>query len=461
MKIVVAGDGKVGYTLTKLLSKEGHDVVVIDSNRRVLSESQEALDVAVVGGNGASVEVQREAGVSKSDIFIAATSSDEVNLLCCIVARKLGCPNTIARVRNPEYDQQISFLKNDLGLSMAVNPEKAAAREIFRLLQFPSFLKRDSFARGRVELVELRLREDSMLVDKRLDELSGIFRSDCLICAVDRDGDVTIPSGNFRLLAGDKISIAAESSALADLLQTLGIGKTKKVRRVMIIGGSRIATYLSRQLIQRKISVTIIEKNADRCKELCELLPAALVIHGNGTVQDMLLSEGIQETDALIALTGMDEENLIASMFANYVGVPKTITKINSVEYSMVFSKIGIDTIISPKLLTANEIVRYVRAISETGDGTIQTLYRFIEGKAEALEFIVPEAGSFLGVPLSELQLKPNVLLACIIRGRKMIIPSGSDAMQARDSVVVVTAADGAISNLTDILLYPEKGKRA
>jgi len=452
MKIVIVGDGKVGFTLTKLLSKEGHDLVVIDSNSAVLRESQEALDVAVVTGNGACVEVQRDADVQHSDVLIAATSSDEINLLCCMVARKLGCRSTIARVRNPAYDSQLRLLKEELGLSLSINPERAAAREIFRLLQFPSFLKRDSFAKGRVELVELKLKRDNILVNRKLSELSGFVRLNALICAVDRDGEITIPSGSFELHEADKITIAADAAELVNLLRQLNIG-TQKTQSVMIVGGSRIAEYLSAMLLRAHVRVTIVEKSHARCEALAEALPEAMVIHGDGSQKDLLLSEGIRQTDALVTLTGMDEENLIISMFGNYIGVSKTITKINRTEYSEVFADKGIDTIVSPKLLTADEIVSYVRAMDNTAGGSVVTLYRIAGGGAEALEFFVKNDAPYLNIPLSRLALKPNILVASIIRARKVILPKGGDSMQKGDTVVVVTPGEQVIYDLKDIFI--------
>lgn len=450
MKIVIVGDGKVGFTLTKLLSKEGHDLVVIDSNSAVLRESQEMLDVAVVMGNGACVEVQRDADVQHSDVLIAATSSDEINLLCCMVARKLGCRSTIARVRNPAYDMQLRLLKEELGLSLSINPERAAAREIFRILKLPSFLKRDSFAKGRVELVELKLKHDNILVGKRLSELSSLGRLNALICAVDRDGKITIPSGSFELREGDKITIAADTTELVNLLRLLHVG-VQKAQNVMIVGGSRIAEYLAAMLLRAHVHVTIIEKDRARCEVLSETLPDAFIIHGDGSQQDLLLSEGIRQTDALVTLTGIDEENLIISMFANYIGVPKTITKINRTEYSEVFADKGIDTIVSPKLLTADEIVSYVRAMNNTYGGSVVTLYRIAGGRAEALEFFIKNDTPYLNIPLSKLALKPNILIASIIRARKVILPKGSDSMQKGDTVVVVAPAEQVISDLKDI----------
>ncbi len=450
MKIVIVGDGKVGFTLTKLLSKEGHDLVVIDSNAAVLRESQDALDVAVVTGNGACVEVQYDADVQHSDVLIAATSSDEINLLCCMVARKLGCRSTIARVRNPSYDAQLRLLKEELGLSLSINPERAAAREMFRILQFPSFLKRDSFAKGRVELVELKLRPDNALVNKKLCELNDLRRLNALICAVDRDGEITIPAGGFELREGDKITLAADAAELANLLRRLHVG-TQKAQNVMIVGGSRIAEYLAGMLQRAHVRVTIIEKDRARCETLVELLPEAHIIHGDGSQQELLLAEGVRQTDALVTLTGMDEENLIISMFGNYIGVPKTITKINRTEYSEVFADKGIDTIVSPKQLTADEIVSYVRAMDNSGSSSVVTLYRIAGGSAEAVEFFLSNDAPYLNIPLSQLTLKPNILIASIIRARKVILPKGNDSMQKGDMVVVITPAEQTIANIKDI----------
>ena len=457
MKVVVVGGGKVGQLLTQLLVEENHDVVVIDNRENILELIQTNYDVAVVHGNGATVEVQSEAGVQESDLLIAATSSDEVNLLCCVVANMLGTIHTVARVRNPEYDHQIEFLRQKLGLDIALNPEKATAREIFRILQYPSFLKRDSFAQGRVELVEIKIPEGSELAGKKLMESKDILRVNALICVVDRDGDVFIPDGNFVLQAGDHIMVAADGARLLNLMRSLKINK-KPIHDVMIIGGGSISLYLAQLLEKARASVTIVEMDRKKCEELSAELPKATVIHGNGTDQELLLSEGIRDMDAVITLTGMDEENMIISMFANSLDVPKTVTKINRTEYIGVLNKAGIDTTVSPKLLVANEIMRYVRTIYHDDSriscdltGKIETLYRLAHGKAEALGFTVPQEGNYQGKTLMELRLKPNILIASIIRDYQVIIPKGSDCLLPGDSIVVVTTSDQAIIRLTDI----------
>lgn len=450
MKIVIVGDGKVGFALTAQLVQEGHDIVVIDNNKKVLQESAEQLDVMVVHGNGAGVKAQKQAGVEDADLLIAATSADEINLLCCIVARKLGSAHTIARVRNPEYAEQIYFLKDELGLSMTINPERATAREISRLLQFPSFLKRDSFAKGRAEIVEMVIKEGSVLEDKRLSELYQIAKVQVLVCAVKRGDSAYIPDGSFRLMRGDKIYVTAPTHNLARLIKHLGL-QTQKIREVILVGGSSIAYYLAADLLLNGIRVKIIESRAERCLELAELLPKALIIHGDGANQSVLLAEGIEQTDAVVTLTDLDEENYLISMYANYLKVPKVVTKINRTEFNDIFQDKGIDCVVSPKLLTANDIVRYVRAMqNKTGDSMI-TLHRIADDMAEAMEFPVTEETRHLGETLIKIRLRPNILIACINRRGKIIIPKGDDTIELNDTVIVVTTAEQRINELNDI----------
>lgn len=449
MKIVIVGDGKVGYSLARQLSKEDHDIVVIDSNPEVLEELLETLDVMTVIGNGATLEVQREANVAVSDLLIAATSSDETNLLCCILAKKLGCRHTISRVRNSAYTQQLQFLRDELGLSLTINPELTAAREIFRLTQYPSFLKRDVFAKGRVELVEIKLSSDNKLVGKRLD---GLFdsRLKALVCAVERGDTVTIPKGGFVFQEGDNIIVAAKNSDLAKLIKQLDIAKSK-IKNVMIIGGSRISVYCTDLLLKAGVNVKIIEQDAEKCIELAERLPDAIIIHGDGTRQDLLIEEGIRHTDAVISLTNIDEENLIISLFADYLNVSKTITKINRLEYRQLFNDKGIDSIICPKELTTNDIVRYVRAMNNTTGGSVVALHRIFDGKAEALEFIVQPTTLHREVPFSKISIKKNILIASLNRNGNIIIPNGNDCLMTGDTAIIVTTSDRTIENLNDI----------
>ncbi len=450
MKIVIVGDGKVGYTLTKELSQAGHDVVVIDSDQKVLQQSMEILDVFVVHGNGATLAVQQEAKVGESDLLIAATSGDELNLLCCVLAKKLGCRHTIARVRNPEYAKQLALLREELGLSMTINPERTAAHEIFRLLQFPSFLKRDTFCRGRAELVELKISEDSPLAGILLKDLLRVTGVSVLVCAVDRGGKVSIPVGDFRLEAGDKITVTAATTDLAKLMSNLHLD-TQKVRDVILIGGGRVSSYLAKMLIKTGVRVKIIEQNMAKCEALSEELPEAIIICGDGTSQELLKIEGITEADAVIPLTNIDEENIIISMYADYMGVPKSITKISRVEYESIFRDRGLGSVVSPKLLTANEIVGYVRAMKQSTTSSMLSLYRLSDGHAEALEFVAKEGTPYLNVPFKDVQLKPNILVACIGRGDQILIPTGSNCIKAGDNVVVVTTAEQPISTLDEI----------
>lgn len=450
MNIVIVGDGKVGVALTEQLSKEGHDLVVIDSNRKVLEASLESYDVMVVTGNGAVMKVQQQAGVPDCDLLIAATSADEINLLTCIVGRKLGARHTIARVRNPEYAEQLVQMREELGLSMTINPELAAAAETYHLLQFPSFMKRESFAKGKVEIVEIRIGADSKLCGIPLFKLYEIAKVRVLVCAVERGDNVYIPDGSFTLLAGDKIYVTAGARYLAALIRNLGI-QTQKIRSVLIVGGSRIGFYLTRMLTDSGISVKLIEQRHERCLHLAEQLPKAIVMEADGSRQDVLLAEGIEEVDAVVTLTNIDEENLIISMYANHIGVPKVVTKINRTEYIDVFKDSGIDSVISPKALCSTDIVRYVRAMENTIGGAVITMHNIGDGKAEALEFRANSATRHLGESLTSIPLKKNFLIACISRRGRTIIPKGDDYFLAGDTVIVVTTSELAIIDLNDM----------
>lgn len=450
MRIVIVGDGKVGYALTEQLSKEGHDVFVIDSNPKVLQNSMETLDVMVLEGNGVSLNVQIEAGVPDSDVLIAATSADETNLLCCIIAKKLGCKHTIARVRNPEYADHTEFLKTDLGLSMTINPERRAAKEMFRLLQFPDFLKRDSFVRGRVELVELKIKEKSPMLGMKLSDLYSTAKVKVLVCTVERRGEIHVPTGNFVFEQDDKITVAAQTIDLVTLIKNLKI-RNYKINEVIIIGGSNIAVYLAELLIESDVEVKIIEKDYNRCLLLADLVSDALIIHGDGSVKETLSSEGLQNTDALITLTNIDEENIILSMYANHLGVPKTITKVNRIEYSEIFREKGVDTMVSPKLLTASEIVRYVRSIDNNAENAVLNLYSIANGKAEGLEFQADDTTRNINIALTKIDIKKGILIASISRKGKIIIPTGNDVIKSGDLVVIVTDLSHKIHHLNEI----------
>lgn len=451
MNIIIVGDGKVGAALATQMSAEGHDVTIIDSNPQVLSDSAERLDIMAVIGNGASMETLRSAGVERADVLIAATSRDELNLLTCLTAKKLGAKQTIARVRNPEYSDQLVAMQDELGLSMTVNPEQAAAQEAYQLLQFPSFLKRDAFAKGRVEIVSIPVGKDSKLVGIPLFKLYEIAGVNVLVCAVQREDGVHIPSGSFTLQEGDTIFVTAGIKDLALLVKNLGLVE-KRIKSLMIIGGSRIAFYLTKRCIDSGINVKIIEREHKRCEELAEAIPQATIIEADGSREDILAAEGVKNYDAVITLTGMDEENLVLSMLASHLGVSKVITKINRLEYTDVFRKVGIGSVISPKGLCCANILRYVRAMSTaSGIESVLTLHPIVDGQAEALEFQVSPDTRHRGEALKDIPLKKGILVSCITHKGHTVIPRGDSSFTTGDTVIVVTAGDQAISDLDDI----------
>ena len=452
MKIVIIGDGKVGYKLAKQLSAENYDVIMIDSNEKKLRAAIDRLDIFCVTGDGGSVAVQKEADVPHADLVIACTSTDECNMLSCLIARRLGARHTIARVRNPIYYQQIDILKEDLHLSMAVNPELAVAGEIVRLLLFPDASKVDTFVKGRVELIELPLLEKSYLIGMSLADMYNRFQIKLLVCAVERGEEVFIPDGDYVLRAGDRLHIAASHMEIELFFKLLGQRK-EKIKKVIICGGGRVSYYLSTQLCKIGMQVKIIEIDEKKCENLCELLPKATVINGDATDHDLLIEEGIQDADALIALTGMDEENIIMSLFAKSQGVSKIIVKVNEDRRARMIQEFGIDSIVSAKAATADAILSYVRARRNSqGSANVETMYQLVDGKVEALEFIVKSQTNYTGIPLKDLSLKVNNLIACIARKRKIIIPNGDDCIQVGDSVIIITM-EKHIQDIQDILL--------
>ena len=450
MKILIAGDGKVGATLTRQLSREGYDLTLIDSNPRVLDASVEAYDVMTVCGNCAAMSTLRSADVENADLLIAATSADEVNLLCCLTAHGMN-PNihTIARIRSPEYTEQIYSMRSTFALSMTVNPEKQAATEIFRLLRYPGFLKRDTFARGRVEIVELRVKEDSGLCGVMLKDLGRIIKARALICTVVRNGEAVIPGGDFVLQQDDRILVTAPTAALAILLYNLGIN-TQKVEDVMLCGGGRISYYLASILIKSGIRVRIVEKDYDRCLSLAAQLPEASIIHGDASNLALLESEGLAECDALVAATGLDELNVVISLFGASLNVSEIITKQGRVDNLHILEKLPMGSIICPKELCANSIVRYVRAMRDQ-TGAALSVHSIADGRAEALEFRVTEDTRCCGVPLKDLHLKKGVLIVSISRKGVTEIPNGESSFLAGDSVVIVTSGSRIIYQLNDI----------
>lgn len=448
MYIVVAGGGKMGSTVVEHLSKEGHDVAVIDRSTRLLQDIIDKYDVTGVVGNGASYSVQREAGTDHADLFIAAMPEDEVNMLACSVAKKLGARHTIARVRNPEYASQLQFMRTELGLSMGVNPEYETAREIARTLRVPEADKVDSFANGKADLVEVRIAEGSPLANLAIGRIFERYKIKVLVCAVEREDFVYIPDGNFRLKCDDRIFITGDPGNLARFFRTFKLFK-ERIRRVMIVGGGTISFYLSRLLVEMNMDVKIIERDEKRCAFLSDLLPGSVtVICGDGTDQTVLNEEGLKDTDAFVALTGVDEENIIISLYAKNRGVDKIITKINR-NFGGMIDELEIDTVVCPKFVAANHVLRYVRAMQNDQTSSVRTLYKLV-GNVEAVEFGVDEPADYLNIPLKDLKIKKHILIGSIVREGVSMIPSGSDCMMLGDSVVVINAG-GRVQNLRDI----------
>ncbi len=450
MKIIIAGDGKVGATLTRQLSLEGNDLTLIDSNPRVLDSSIEQYDILTVTGNCATMDVLRRANVEEAELLIAATSADEINLLCCMTAHAIN-PNlhTIARIRNPEYTEQIYQMRDVFALSLIVNPERQAAVEMERLLSFPGFLRRDSFARGRLEIVELRVDAASKLNRVALHELNTIIKCKVLICTVLRSGTVIMPRGDFILREGDRIFVTAPTEALATLLKNLGI-ITHRVNRVILAGGGRISYYLAQQLQKRGIQTTIIEKDPQRCVELAELLPRVTVIHGDASDPQVLESEGLRETNALVSLTGIDEMNLLISLYATNLGVPQVITKLGHLDNSNILDNLAIGSVVSPKELCCANIVRFARAL-QNQTGAAVSVHSIANGQAEAVEFRVDEQTPHCGEPLKAIRLRKNVLLAGISHGGRTEIPNGDSVFHIGDTLIIVVTADTVIHQLNEI----------
>ena len=450
MKIIVVGCGKVGAALIAQLSQEGHDISVIDVDSGVVTDISNNYDVLGLVGNGASHSVQMEAGIETADLLIAATDSDELNLLCCLIAKKAGGCNTIARVRNPVYNGEIGFIKEELGLSLTVNPEMAAATEAARVLRFPSAVQIETFAKGRVEIVKVRIPEGSVLDNCPLAQIHKRTGTDVLICTVERGGQVEIPNGAFVLKAGDVISIVASRQNTRDFVSRIGL-KSRRVRDCIIVGGGKIAFYLAQQLIESGIRVKIIEKDRDRCEELCAALPKAVIINADAANQHILMEEGVRECESFVTLTGMDEENLFLSLFAQECSKAKVITKVDRLDFDEIIKRLDLGTLVHPKNITADNIIRYVRAMQNSIGSNVESLYKIIENKVEALEFKIQPDSPVVGIPLSQLKVKPGVLIACITTDGKTAIPNGNSVIKEGDSVVVVTSHLG-FGDIRDIL---------
>lgn len=439
MRIVIIGCGTIGQTIIEHMEKEGHTLVVIDDNKNIVSEIIEKYDVMGIVGNGASLEIQEEANVQDADLVLAVTSSDEVNMLASIVAKKLGCTSTIARVRTPEYIRQAQTMQDELSISLVVNPEQETANEITDMIDLPSLLKVEKFGSGKVMLAELLIDKDSVLVGENLIDLNKKINTNFLICAVQRGEEVIIPTGKFTIQENDRINVVTEVLTLANFLQELKVIQMP-LKNIMIIGGSKVAYFLAKNLLSKHYKVKIFESNKKRANDLAVMLPKATIINADGTDHELLIEEGITSTDACIMLTNIDEENIIASLYAKKIKVPKVITKIKRNSFHGMINDLGLMNVISPQYVVANKIVRYIRALANKKGSNVITLYKLVNNQVEALEFHAKKKEKIYNKPLKDLKIKNNCLIACIIRDGKVIIPKGNDCIKLDDSVLVVTS---------------------
>ncbi len=450
MNIIIVGCGKVGTALAQQLNEKENNVTLIDTDETVLNAAASRYDVMGVVGNGATHVVQQEAGIQKADLLIAVTGSDELNLLCCLIAKKAGNCQTIARVRNPEYNTEAPYLKEELGLAMVINPEYAAAAEIARVLHFPSAIKIDTFARGRVELLKFKLPEGSPLVGSTVKDIVGKLHCDVLICTIERGDDAYIANGDFRFEEKDIISLIASPRNANDFFRKIKY-KENSVKDVIVVGGGEITHYLCGILHKSGISVKVIEKDRKRCDEMCATMEGVTVINADAVDKEILLEEGLAKSGAFVALTNLDEENILLSLYAKSVGKGKLVTKVNRIDFDEVIKKLELDSIIYPKNITSDMIVRYVRAMKNSIGSNVETLYNVILGKVEAAEFSIRDQSPVAGIKLMDLNLKDNVLIAAILRDKKVIIPRGNDIIRSGDAVVIVSNLIG-MNDISDIL---------
>jgi len=449
MKILIIGSGKVGYTLAESLTSKEHDVTVIDNHDEALSEAAEKLDVMLIKGSGASLSTLKQAGAEHADIVIATTRSDEVNMLCCILAKKLGVKHAIARVRDPEYVRDIDLFKRQLDIDLVINPERSTASEILRLLRFPAAVEIDTLNRGRTELIGFRVTSGDRISGVTLAQLRKKVKSPVIVCMVERGDDVHIPRGDFIIEEGDLAFVAGRFDDITKFFREIGRA-THMASNVMIIGGGRTTHYLAHMASMIGIKSVIIERNEEECARLAENLPHATIIHGDGLDQELLESENIRGMDALAALTNMDEDNLIISLYANHAGVPKVVTKSNHHNYAPLVKNLGIDSVVSPRLITANRIMHFVRGLSGSRGGAARALYSLLGGRVEAIEFVVSRDTRYIGEKIKDMPIKPGVTIVSILRGGDSITPGGSDFFLEGDSAVIVTAQLG-FDELNDI----------
>ncbi len=450
MEIMIVGCGKVGGTLVEQLSGEEHNITVVDQDAGRVRKVTNDYDAMGYVGNGVSYQVLKEAGIERIDLLIAVTGSDEQNLLCCVIARKASKCKTIARVRNPIYNGELDFLKKEFDLGMIINPELASAMEIARIFRFPSAIKIDTFAKGRVELLHFRIKSESVLLKYKLMDLKSVFKCDVLVCTVTREDQVFIPNGDFVFEANDVLAIVAAPKEVNGFFKKIGI-ETNRISNALIVGGGKIAYYLARRLLSENIDVKIIESNFARCEELSELLPQASIIHGDGTDQSLLIEEGLERAGGFAALTDMDEENMVLSLFASTTSKAKIVTKINRINFGGVVNQLHLESVIYPRFITADYITQYVRSMYDSLNSNVENLYRLEDNKAEALEFYIKEKSNVVGIPLEDLKLKKNILVCCIARNRQIMIPGGKDMIQVGDTVVVVLT-QYHIHDIEDIL---------
>ena len=449
LKIIIVGCGKVGTTLVERLSKENHDITVVDIDPQIVQRVAGTYDVMGIPGNGASYNVQIDAGIENADLIIAVTESDELNLLCCTIAKKVGDCAAIARVRNPDYSAELSYLRAQLGISLIINPELETAAEIARLLRLPTALEISSFAKGHVEIVKFKIPEGNILNDMKIASI-GSLKCDLLICAVEREGSLVIPDGSFVLREMDTISFLATPVNIQNFFKKINV-ETHQVRNCTIIGGGKTSYYLAKQLAETNISVKLFEMNQKRAEELSILLPKALIIHGDGSDEELLREEGIEHAEAFVPLTGLDEENILLTLFAKQCSNTKVITKINRSTFNDVIDNMDLGSVIYPRYMTTEKIIGYVRAMQNSIGSNIETLYHLFDNRAEAIEFKVEKDCPVIGKPLMELPLKDELLIACLSRKGKIIIPRGADTIQAGDRVIIVTAHTG-FHDIVDIL---------
>ena len=450
LKIIIIGCGKVGRTLVEQLSQEGHDITIIDKNRERISQLANLYDVMGLVGNGASYNIQKEAGIGNADLIIAVTGSDELNLLCCTIATQVGNCAAIARVRTPDYSQEAEYLREKLGLALIINPEYEAARDMARILYLPSSLEVTGFAHGQAELIKYAIPENSPMDGIAIKDLSHKLKANILIGAIERDDDVFIPSGDFILKKGDKLSFVGAHKQAKEFFSHLGLN-SHSVKNTMIIGGGKAAYYLAKELLSRGIRVKIIENDFNRCEELSILLPEAIIINGDATDQTLLREEGIETTQSFVPLTGIDEENIMLTLYAKQVSKAKVITKINRITFTNVINSLDLGSVIYPKYITSEAIIAYVRAKKASMHSNIETLYHMYDSRVEAIEFFVSEKSAVTDVPLKDLTLKDNLLLCFINRNGKIIIPSGNDSIQKNDTVMIITKHTG-FNQIQDIL---------